>query len=449
MITPRPKVQANKPWYFPKHTIHRLDNGLEVWLIPLPGQQVLDLSLVMPTPLSSEPENLEGVAFLCAYVADEGTKTHPAGRIGELLEDQGAFYDASLSSTATITGLTVPASRLDRALPIFGQIITEPDFAETDVENHKEIRLSNIDHAKANPGTLAATALKQQLFVSSRLSRPFYGRSQTIPQIQASDLVDFHSTQWSPQQSTLIVAGDFNADPLPKINEVFGSWRGHLPEEPDLIDTDVESAPKLILVNRPEAVQASLLIGCFGIDRNNPYWPALKVAVNATGGAFQSRLNLTLREEKGYTYGAGMSTPVGRQYGTVQVYSNFRTEIAAEAIELTHQILAIQNAPLDPLEVEDAKENILGAGPLNFDDPQRVGSQVAAFADAKLPPNFMDDYLTAVGKVTADEANEAYQQVVRPEKMVTVVVGNAKQLEPQLRERGFIPKVISVDELEM
>ena len=180
----RPDVTLGLPWQFPTPTITTLDSGMTVWHFHLPGQHIATFEVVLPAPLTAEPRNLEGVATVALHAIDEGTRTHPDGAIGELLEDQGATLHGTARQRYTTLGGQAPSRRLARVLPLFTEVLSEPAFAQRDVAHHVEAQVADYESKLASPSSAARLALRRELFgPDHRDGRPAAGTPTTLTAI--------------------------------------------------------------------------------------------------------------------------------------------------------------------------------------------------------------------------------------------------------------------------
>jgi predicted Zn-dependent peptidase len=193
----------------------------------------------------------------------------------------------------------------------------------------------------------------------------------------------------------------------------------------------------MVLLDRPGAVQADVRLGGFGIDRLDPRWSAISVASYAMGGAFLSRLNAVLREEKGYTYGVRMNFGPLRTGGSFAVQGSFRTEVVADALAITRQLIDVDQTPFTSQEVDDAVAFFTGVSPLRYATAEGVADQAATQLLAELPEDYVDRSLALLRSVTPEAATEAYRSVVHPDELTLVVVGDADRLADPLRAAGF------------
>jgi zinc protease len=434
---PRPTIAPAAVWAFPAPTRARLNNGIEVMIFDLPGQHVISTHLVLDSPLNAERRDIEGVATICARTLDEGTLRHNGEEFAELLETEGAGFGVDLSLSGVQILLDVPASHLDRALELFAEAVTEPSLADRDVNRHVQLRLAEIEQAQANSSQTASIAFREAVFEETkRASRMNGGEPETVSQVTQDVVEAFHRDHFGPSGATLVIAGDFAEDPVVVAERCLGSWQNErqrrvAAEEP------TPARPHALLIDRPGAVQADIRYGSFGIDRLDPRWAPISVASYAMGGAFLSRLNAVLREEKGYTYGVRMNFAPLRTGGSFAVQGSFRTEVLVDALAITREMIKVDGVPFTSQEVTDAVAFFTGVSPLRYATADGVADQAATQRLAGLPDDYVDRSLAQLRSVTPEAATEAYRSVVHPEELTLVVVGDAERLAEPLRALGF------------
>ena len=434
---PRPELAPPGVWSFPTPTRARLDNGLQTVVFQLPGQHVVSAHLVLDVPLNAEDRDREGVATMCARVLDEGSRQHDGEEFAELLETEGAGFGVEISLAGLQAILDVPVTRLDSALSLFAEAITEPALAERDVNRHVQLRLAEIEQAQANSAQAATIAFRSAVFdPHTRAARMSGGEPETVSEVTQQDVATFHHDHFGPARASLVMAGDFRDDPVALIEQHLGRW-----QNPAQQDVPAEAARpasrRLLLVDRPGAVQADVRYGAFGIDRRDPRWSAITVASYAMGGAFLSRLNAVLREDKGYTYGVRMAFSPLREGGSFAVQASFRTEVVADALQITRDLIDIGPRPFTDQEVGDAVAFYTGVSPLRYATADGVADQAANQALMGLPDDYVDRSLALLRSVTAESAGEAYASLVVPDALSLVVVGDAELLAEPLRAAGF------------
>jgi predicted Zn-dependent peptidase len=434
---PQPSIAPARPWSFPVPERSQLSNGIEVISFVLPGQHVIAAHLIMDLPLSAEDRKREGVATICARTLDEGTRSHPGETFAEHLETEGAGLGIDVSLAGLQTILDVPASHLAPALELFAEAVTEPELTEADVHRHVQLRLAEIEQARANSSQTASLEFRAAIFdPASRASRMNGGEPETLTGLTPDAVRAFHAAGFGPEGTTLIVAGDFIDDPVALAERTIGRWDNpgqSRADQPQIGPADQKS----ILVHRPGAVQADVRLGGFGIDRLDPRWPGISVASYAVGGAFLSRLNAVLREEKGYTYGVRMQFSPLRSGGSYAVQGSFRTEVAVEALVEARRLMDLRRAPITTDEVEDAVAFFSGVTPLRYATADGVADQAATEVLAGLGQNYVDRNLAALRATTPESATDAYESLVDLDRLTLVVVGDADQLADPLRAAGY------------
>jgi zinc protease len=434
---PRPAIAPAVVWAFPAPQRAQLSNDIEVMIFDLPGQHVISAHLVLDLPLNAEPRDIEGVATICARTLDEGTLHHNGEEFAELLENEGAGFGVDLSLSGAQVILDVPASHLDRALELFAEAVTEPSLGDRDVNRHVQLRLAEIEQAQANPAQAASIAFRAAVFEErERAARMNGGEPETVGQVTPEAVGAFHRDHFGPAGATLILAGDFLDDPIAVAERSLGSWSND--DQRRVVIEDPTPAPRrAVLIDRPGAVQADVRLGGFGIDRLDPRWSEISVASYAMGGAFLSRLNAVLREEKGYTYGVRMNFGPLRRGGSFAIQGSYRTEVVVDALAITRELIKVDDVPFSSQEVGDAVAFFTGVSPLRYATAEGVADQAATQVLAGLPDDYVDRSLALLRSVTPEAATEAYRSIVHPDELTLVVVGDAERLADPIRALGF------------
>lgn len=433
----RPAVAAPLPWDFPAPRTATLDSGLRVLIFDRPGQHLINATLVLDLPLTTEAPEREGVSAILQRCLDEGTLTHPGTDFADELEGCGAVFSGGSSHSAVHLGLEVPSTRFAAALPLFVEAVREPQLASEDVQRHVGLRLAEIAQQQAHPAHRGGIAFRAAVVEDAfRAARPTAGTAESVAGITADDVRAHHRAHYGPGRGTLVVAGDFGADPFELIEDAFGGWRQPVPaaghEEPR------PASARALLIHRPGAVQADVRLGRFGLDRRHPDYAALRLGNFALGGGFLSRLNRVLREERGYTYGVQLVNTPARSGGLLALHASFRTDVAVAAITEAYELLRVDGPrAITAAELTDAANFLVGITPLRCATASGVGDQVAALVEAGLPTDFVNSHMADLRRVTPEQATEAVQRHLPPDDLTLVVVGDADVLAGPLRAAGL------------
>lgn len=436
----RPTVTTDSAWQFPTPEITTLGNGLTLWYFAMPNQHMTSFNLMLPAPLAGEPASLEGVGTLALNASDEGTLRHPDGEITELLELQGATLSGTARFHYTTFGGTAPSTHLADTLPLFLEVLRQPAFAEQDITHHIEALTASFDSRLASPEASNRMAMRVALFGGDhREGRPAAGTPSTLLAITPDDVRAWHSAHFRPEGATLLVAGATAPDDSIRLLE---SWLGAPELKPDDSPADRQH-PSVVVVDRPEAVQAVISVGLRTPTRTDPRWAGLRIAGHAIAGAFASRLNLELRERLGYTYGVGGGIAPGLREGLLTIGGSVRTEVAGDSVARILDGLRL-DAPLTDAEVDDARAYLVAVAPLANETSSDITAQACALAAAGLDPSFLNEHFAALTRVTASEATAAWREVVRPEQLTVAVTGDAEKLTPALTALGLTPQVVDL-----
>ncbi len=433
----RPEVGAPPRWRFGEPDRVWLDNGLQVLVCHRRGQYVASLCLSLDIPLDGEPDGLEGVATITQRCLDEGTLQHPGSSFAEALEDIGAVLDGSVSYSASQLYADVPVAKLAQALALIAEAIRSPQLDATEIERHCELRLAEIEQTKASSARTAQLAFRRACIPSRfRASRMAGGTEDSVSAITPAAVHAFHERHYRPEGATLIITGDLDHGVFAAAEAAFGDWvvPGTLAE---VHRSPTRRLPHRWLIDRPGAVQADVRLGAFGIDRTDARWADVQVATHVVGGAFLSRLNRVLREERGFTYGVHLVNQPMRDGGLLAVQGSFRTEVVAEAISIAANLINLTEAPITEAEVAEAVSYHLGSAPLRYSTAQGVTQHLAALKAAGLTAEFIDANALALTQVTPTSATGALAELLPADRLSLVVVGDAAALRGPLAEAGW------------
>ena len=442
---PRPVVAAPAAWSFPKPERVGLPNGLEVQLYHRPGQHVVSAGVTLDTPLAAEPRDREGVAGLVATTLDQGTLSHPGTSFADAVERCGAVWQATVHHAGAQVYLDVPASRLAEALPLLAEGLAEAALQPDDVVRERAIALANIEQQLATSSGRADQAFQAAMIDgASRASRLRAGEPATLREVTPDDVRAFWADHYGPRGATLVLAGDFSADPTALVAATFGGWSN--PRQlPSAHERPLPGGRTLRLVERAGSVQADVRFGRFTIDRGDPRWADLQIALYALGGAFLSRLNGVLREEKGYTYGVHAVTTPLRAGGYTAVSGSFRSDAVADAVAAIPDLLDVTRRPLTAQEVEHARTYLAGVQPLQYATASGICHGVMTLITAGLGPEHVDELRRAYERVTPESATQAAAELLPHDDLSLVVVGDAS-LARAFGERGIDVTVVPAGE---
>ncbi|MBP3076854.1 protease [Streptomyces sp. 604F] len=445
-LHPQPAGGAPRPWAFPAPERTTLDNGLTVLTCHRPGQQVVAVEVLLDSPLDTEPEGLDGLATIMARAFSEGTDRDSAEEFAAELERCGATLDAFADHPGVRLSLEVPVSRLEKALGLLADALRAPAFAEAEIERLVRNRLDEIPHEQANPARRAAKELSRQLFAAdSRVSRPRQGTEETVERIDAAAVRAFYERHVRPATATAVIVGDLEGTDLGALLAgSLGAWQGDAGKPNPVPPVTADDTGRVVIVDRPGAVQTQLLIGRVGPDRHDRVWPAQVLGTYSLGGTLTSRLDRVLREEKGYTYGVRSfaqvlrSTPEGTGAAMLAISGSVDTESTGPALDDLWKVLRTLAAEgLTDAELDTAVQNLVGVAPLKYETAAAVASTLADQVEQHLPDDFQARLYRMMAETGATEATAAVVSAFPADRLVTVLVGDASRIAEPVRALGI------------
>ncbi|MEU7105905.1 pitrilysin family protein [Streptomyces stramineus] len=445
-LHPRPQAGEATPWAFPAPERGELPNGLTLLRCHRPGQQIVAVEVNLGAPLDAEPEGLDGVATIMARALTEGTDKHTAEEFTAALERCGASLDAHADHPGIRVSLEVPASRLPKALGLLADALRAPAFPDSEIERLVRNRLDEIPHELANPSRRAAMALSRALFpADSRMSRPRQGTEETVARIDAAAVRAFYAAHVRPATATAVVVGDFTGIDLDAaLAETLGAWTGPAAEPRPVPPITADDTGRVVIVDRPGAVQTQVLIGRIGADRHDRVWPAQVLGTYCLGGTLTSRLDRVLREEKGYTYGVRAfgqvlrSTAQGTGAAMLAISGSVDTASTGPALaDLWAVLRTLAAEGLTDAERDSAVQNLVGVAPLKYETAAAVAGTLADQVEQHLPDDFQARLYERLAQTGTVEATAAAVNAFPVDRLVTVLVGDAAEIEAPVKALGI------------
>jgi predicted Zn-dependent peptidase len=381
-----------------------------------------------------------------ARALSEGTDKHSAEEFAAELERCGATLDAHADHPGVRVSLEVPVSRLHKALGLLSEALIAPAFEAGEVERLVRNRLDEIPHETANPGRRAAKQLSKELFPASlRVSRPRQGTEETVARIDAAAVRAFYEAHVRPATATAVIVGDLTGIDLDAVlGDTLGAWTGDKAEPRPVPTITADDTGRVVIVDRPGAVQTQLLIGRVGGDRHDRVWPAQVLGTYCLGGTLTSRLDRVLREEKGYTYGVRAfgqvlrSAPDGSGASMLAISGSVDTPNTGPALEDLWKVLRTLAAEgLTDAERDVAVQNLVGVAPLKYETAASVAATLADQVEQHLPDDYQAQMYVRLAETGTVEATAAVVGAFPVDRLVTVLVGDASQIEEPVKALGI------------
>lgn len=408
---------------------------MEVLCAHRPGLPLVDLQVVLRAGVELDPPELAGLATLTGEMIEEGTLTRTSFEIAEHMDRLGASLSVRAGWDQTTISLHTLSTRFEEALSLTGDVIRNATFPEAEFRRRRDERLASLLQERDEPTALAARALMAAVYGAGHpYGRSARGTRATVARLERDTLVAFHDRQYRPGNAFLVVAGDVGADAATvAIESAFNGWSGNTAVVQPPAEVVRPAGMSIHLVDRPGAPQSEIRIGTAGPPRRTPDYAAAVVANTVLGGSFTSRLNLRLREEKGYTYGARSSFAFRRGPGPFAAGAAVFTDVTAAAIvDAVHEIRRLNEEPVGEDELERARSYWILGLPRRLETAAAMAVQLAELHLHDLPSSTILETAERVRAVTAADVQQVARAHLDPATMSVVVVGDAARVRGAL-----------------
>src|SRR5215472_13476099 len=427
-----PALAAERAVSWPKRTKTLLSNGLEVILAESHTIPKFHGELFFRSGNAAVAERAPGLAEMTATVVRTGTAKRVSRTIEEDLRRIGADLSSNAGSDTSAISFTGLSEFAEPLLALVNELAREASFPEAEFERERRQKLEEVKLERTDPGFLAGERLRKVLFGA----HPYGLVSPSEAQVAAykrDDLQAVHDTAYTPENAVLLLVGDFEPDAMLKtIEKVFGAWRGKKPEPKSFSAPANPRGRCVYLVHVPGAVQTQILAGCHAITREHPDWVKLALTNSLYGGAFNSRLVMNIREDKGYTYSPRSGVTAFRQHGYFSVSAAVRNDVVAASLtEIFYEIDKLRSVPVPQAELADAQNYLTGVFSLGLATQDGLLSQFSTVALNELPDDYLETYRAKVSAITPGDLLATARSYLDSANMQIVVVGDRAQSESQ------------------
>ncbi len=437
----RPGLKPSPTFSPPAVSSGQLENGLTLRVVERREIPKLSVGLLVKVGAIADPIEKAGLASMTAEMLDEGTATRSALQLDAELERMGSFLSTGASREWSLLSLGTLQHHLSRSLELMSDVILHPSFPDQELERLRKQVLDGILQDKANPNAIAARVVRKVLFGAHHpYGWSVGGEEESIKRLERQELEDFYRAHYAPSNACLVMVGDIDMDGArEEAEKALAEWKGR-----PCTDSTVEpvecSGARVYLADRPGAAQSELRLALLAPERSTPEYYALQVLNNVLGGGFSSRLNLNLREKKGYSYGAFSAIRFGRFQSLFLGIAPVETRVTKESIEemlSEFEAIASWARPVTDEELETSKSTLMRGYAQRFETLGQVAGEVAELEGFGLPLEQIADYPARIDDVTLDQIRSAAGKYLKIDHLVLVVVGDAAKVEDGVRSLGL------------
>lgn len=466
-----PGVPPPEPIALPVPTVRTLSNGLQVLVVEHRALPVLTLRMNIGAGPETDPPKLPGTAQFAASMYNEGTTDHSALELAEQIDGAGGTWDNDSAWDISSGTLTVLADHADLAFDLMADMTLHPAYAPRDVERIRKETVSAIQVLHSDPSYIADAVVSQLILAGTPYGHPGDGTLESTNRLTPQDLTAFHAETYLPNRSVLAVVGDITpAEAFRLAERDFGKWNvtsasqaapGSSTEAPGASGAAGKPAPKwtptaqpagttrIVIVDKPDAVQTEIRVGFPGIPRSSPDYAALTVANQILGGPASNRLFSDLRGEHGLTYSASSDLNCYLTTGTWVAKTSTRTPETSRTVQrVLQQMKQMRDHPISPIELEQALDYLIGHQALDFETSAGIADQFLDLMSYHLPLDTWSAWPAALRKLTPQDIWQSTRRYLDPDQATIVLVGNASGFEKDMRRLGAT-RVIPIDDLDL
>lgn len=434
-----PIAKANKPVDVPQMWQSELANGIKILGTQSTETPTTSLLLKIPAGHYFESKDKAGLVTLLAAMLNESTTTRSAEDMSNELEKLGSSVNISSTDHYLTISVNALTKHLTETMALVNEKLMQPAFIESDFVRNQNNAIQGAINNKKDAGYLAATAYRQLLHADNIAATPSGGSEASLKNITLADVKAFYNKQVKPKDGQAIVVSDLSEKDILKVFDVFKTWQGK-GEELDLtLPTPDTKMGVIYLVNKDDAAQSVIRIGKRSItqDITGEFYKSYLMNF-PLGGAFNSRINLNLREDKGYTYGARSYFSADKLAGAYTASAEVRADVTDKSIvEFVKEIKNYAENGITPEELAFMRKAINQKDALKYETPHAKLSFLAQILEHDLTPDFVKQRTKIVESITAEEINVLAKKHLNLKEMLMVVVGNASVLKPQLEALGY------------
>ena len=439
--TKMPVTQKRMEFAPPSPQRIKLNNNVDIVLIEKPDLPLVSIGLLTNLGASSDPIKNPGLAKFATEMFSEGTSKRTSEKISEEIEHLAFRFKEDVSRNHIFFSINGLKNNLDSGMKLFADITQNPIFPEQETERLRSEILADITSSQDNANKVAGTAARAILYggVNTEYGHPIIGSTKSIKNIQQKDLIEFNQNIFHKSKATFIAVGDIKSpELLHHIESNFSTdfFNHSDPISPPVFPTNQfkNSVGGIYVIDRPGSAQSVIRAGHLTIPRDHQDYFSLAFGNYVLGGEYSSRVNMNLRQDKGYSYGFYSSIDWGQHSSTWLIRGSVQTEVTFESVkEILFEINGINGSkPISSKEFEDSKQGLLKGIPSQFESSNQMLNQLIKLVQFNLPDNDFSESIKKIEALTLDEVNLSSKNHFKPDESVIVIVGDKEKFIGQL-----------------
>ncbi len=433
-----PRPLQPHPVTFPPFEIKKLANGLTVVLVSQNEQPAVSVRLIVRAGAAQDPKGKLGLAMLTATLLDQGAGSRTAQQIADDIDYIGGILSIGAGTDLSFINAIIMKDDYQAGLALMSDVVRRPTFLQAEIERQRQQALSSLKVSAEDPESVAGLVIDRLIFGFHPYGLPGSGTRESLQSLTRADFVEFHKRYFVPNNALVAIVGDISAaDAMTGIEKYFGDWTaGNLPKFEPIAPP--EPTKRVIVIDRPDAVQTEIRVGHLGVARKHDDFETLDQAVKILGGEGANRLQQVLRSQRQLTYGASADLDGYKDSGAIVAETDTQTANTAEALRvIAEEFSRLQRERVNEAELEAAQDYAVGHFPLTIETPDQIATQVLNQLFYELSVEELPKYRDRVLGVSPDDIQRVARFFLRPDRLSVVLVGNADQFVATLKGVGF------------
>ncbi len=428
-----------RPYHFPHIARETLPNGLRILAAENHNAPIVSLRALVRSGSDHDNAQLAGLASLAADLLDEGAGDRDAMRLAEDVGLLGGALGTGTDWDASYISIDVLSRNAQPSVEILSDVAARALLPADGFNRVRKERLTEILQQRDEPSAIAGKRFAALLYGEGVYGNSIVGNAESVARITLDDVRRFYGQHFVPNNSSVIIAGDVDAQQAVSIvRRAFEKWaRGSEPPRPAVAPRQFDTS-RIYVIDRPQAVQSEIRVGHVGVPRSCQDYFALSVMNALLGGVFNSRINLNLRERHGYTYGARSQFAFRRQAGPFVVAAPVRNEVTRESVaEVLAELRRIRTGDVEQGELDDTKNYLMGVFPATVQSSGDVAGRLSDMELYGLPEDYFDRYRENIAAVDRDAITLVARKYIDPDRVIILVVGSARLIREPLGQLGM------------
>ena len=421
-------------FHLPKFNEFILNNGLKILFVKKDNLPVVQLNIIVNGGSKFDPVNKSGLAHLTSLLVDEGAGEYDSLQLDDEFESLGSIFGVSTDNDQIHLNVLTLKENLERSIELLSIVYQSPKFTEDDFSREQKKLATKITQNYDDPSFIATTNFDRILFQGTNYQNSIIGKSSDINALTNEDVKNFYKKHFLPLDSQFVIVGNIEITELESLLNKYFDISSKNEIEKEITIPPQKQSSKLYFIHKENAAQSEIRIGHISDRRNETDYFAKVIANSILGGQFSSRLNLNLREDKGFTYGISSAFFYHEDAGHFEISTSVNGKDTKEAIKEIQKEIAGVKTEITEEEIEFTKSYLVKRFPAMFETYSQIAHNLATMKKHSLSNNYFDKYIDKIDSCSKIEIEKIAKEKIISDELIYLVVGDKEMVLLQLKE---------------